>query len=220
MPNIPGVEQINWGGVISQTMYWTGIILIAVIIIAAFVAIYYLTLFKIKATVITMYGSARDGTFSFGKPKKNRLRWNRGKTAWLSLFPLGNKIEREPFDTEFIYPGKEVYIFELNDLWVPGRININVSEDDLRMDINPVPYYVRNWQSLTHKKNAIEFAKHSFWEDNKYFIMGTIAVLICCSLCGATIYFTYKFATGGTAALSGLSQAINNMGNIPGVVPK
>lgn len=222
MPTIPGLEAVNWFAIFAEMMYWVGYILLGVIILIGFVMIFYVTQFKLKATVIQLYGSGKDGVFSFGKPKKNRVRWVQQRTAWKSLFPLFNKYEREPFDTEYIYPGNQLYVFELNNEWMPGRINVKQTEQEIRTEINPVPYYIRNWQSLTHKKNAIEFAKHSFWEDNKYFIMGIISVAICAALCGATIWWSFKYATGGTNQIGALTNAIQNMGSIPGadIIPK
>jgi len=213
---IPGLETIDFSIYISQIMNWVGIIFISAFCIGTLYFLYHILSFKLNATVFPLYGSGKDGVFSFGKSKRNKIKWINKKTAWRSLWPLFNRVDREPFDSEYIYPGNRVYVFELGDEWSPGRININLSEEKLRAEINPVPFVVRNWQSLTHKKNAAEFAKHSFWEDNKYFIMGVVAVLICCVLCGVTIYFTYKFATGGVQQSAALTNAIKNIGNIAG----
>ena len=106
-----------------------------------------------------MFGSGKDGVFSIGKKKKNRFKWIKKRTAWKPMLPLFNKQEVEPFDSEYIYPGNQVYAFCLNGEWIPGRVNIDKDEDTIRAEINPVPYYVRNWQSLQHKKNAQEFLR-------------------------------------------------------------
>lgn len=217
---IPGMSSINWFPIVGKLVYWFGIFLLAVIILAVFVAIYYWLKFNIKATVIPLYGSGEDGVFAFGKPKTNRLRWINNRTAWISLFPLFNRKEREPFDSEYIYPGNRIIIFEINNEWVPGRININKSENEIRTEINPVPYYVRNWQSLEHKKNAVEFAKKGFWEENKYLFITlgvTCANLI---LCGVVIYFSYKFTVGGRADSQAFTNAVNNLVNMGGSAPR
>ena len=218
MALIPGMENIsiNLASYVSQIMYWVGIILASFFSIGILYFIYHMQSFKIKATVFPLYGSGKDGVFSIGQPKGNKIKWVKKRTAWRSLWPLYNKIDREPVDSEMIYPGNRIYVFSLNQQWSPGRINISQTEEQIRGEINPVPFVVRNWQSLEHKKNAIEFAQHNWWEDNKYFIMGVIAVLICCILCGVTVYFTYKFATGGVQASSNLADAIRNFGTIPG----
>lgn len=216
MPDIPGLSIASFAPYLSQIMYWVGVIFASAICIGTLYFLYHILSFKIKATVYPLYGSGKDGVFSFGKPKSNKVKWINNKTAWRSLWPLFNRIEREPFDNEFIYPGNRIHVFALGDEWSPGRININMSENEIRAEINPVPFVVRNWQSLTHKKNAAEFAKHNFWEDNKYFIMGVLAVLICCITCLITIYFTYKFSTGGVNAAARLTDALQNFGSIPG----
>lgn len=223
MAIIPGMEGIDWTSMIGPVLYWVGWGTLYIVVMLAFVALWYYTRFKIKATVYQMYGSGKDGVFSFGAPKTNRVRWINNKTAWKSLFPLMNKKEIEPFDSEYIYPGKRIYVFELNDQWIPGRINITQTESTLRAEINPVPYYVRNWQSLAHRKNAEEFAKQGFWEENKYLFITLGVVAFNLVLCGVVIYFTYKFAAGGRAQMASLTDAIRNIGNIPGaggVVPK
>lgn len=219
---IPGMSNIDWFNVagIGQVMYYAGIFFLAIIILVVFTGIWYVMRFRIKATVIPMYGSGKDGIFSFGKPKKNRIMWTNHRTAWKSLLPLFNKKEREPFDTEYIYPGNQIYIYELNDEWVPGRINVNRTEKEIRAEINPVPYFVRNWQSLQYRKHEIEFAKQNFWTENKQLLV-TLAVIACvCILCGATVYFTYEFAGGAKESMDVLSSAIKGIGNIAGNAPR
>ena len=219
-PLIPGMGSLDWSGSIGQIIYWGGIVFLALGILIIFFAAYYILGFKIKATVIPMYGSGKDGVFSVGKPKKNRIKWIENRTAWKSLFPLFNKKSREPFDTEFVYPGNQVYIYELNDEWVPGRINVNKTEDEIRAEINPVPYYVRNWQSLTYQKHEIEFAKQDFWTENKqlFITLGVIAFNLI--LCGAVIYFTFKYAGGQGVKMDALTNAIKGIGNIAGQAPR
>ena len=107
-------------------------------------------------------------------------------------------------------------MFELNDMWIPGRVNIEQSEEQLRAEITPVPYYIRNWQSLQHKKNAMEYAKMGFWEENKYFFITLGVVALCFILCGAVIYFTYKYAAGGREDARMTADAIRGFGNLGG----
>ena len=211
------LDGINWLGYIAPAIKWLGYILISVAILLIFVAAYYFFAFKYKVTVFPLYGSGKDGTFAFGKPKTNKIMWNKTKTAWKTLYPLFNSKEIEPFDSEYIYPGNQLYAFELNNDLIPGRINIQKTENEIRGEINPVPYYIRNWQSLTYKKLQLEFSTPDFWTENKHYFYALIAILISCALCGATIYFTYKYAAGsGNANINALTDAIQNFGNIPG----
>jgi len=122
-------------------------------------------------------------------------------------------LEIEPFDDKFIYPGKNIFAYKLGKIYVPASIQVLPQSGS--MTISPVPHYVRNWQSYMHKKNAMDFAKHSFWEDNKYFIMVIVTAAICLALVGVTIYYTYHFATGGTEKISLLTRAIENINSIP-----
>ena len=114
------------------------------------------------------------------------------------------------------------FLYELNDEWVSGRINVNQTEKELRAEINPDPYYVRNWQSLTYRKHEIEFAKQDFWTENKQLLVTLGCIALCCAVCAATIYFTYQFAGGAKESMDLLSRAIQGVGNIPasGAIPQ
>jgi len=211
------LSGMNFTGMWVQVLFWVGYGLIGLLVLGVLVSIYYLLSFNVKANTWNLYGSGKDGVFSVSKQKWNRLKWINKKTAWRPLFPLFNKMELEPFDSEYVYPGKQVYAFVLNDKWMPGRINIDNTEETIRCEVNPVPYYVRNWQSLQHKKNAKEFAEHNFWEDNKYFFMVIVTAVLCLVMVGVTVYFTYKFATGGNAAMSNLANALRGFNTIPSI---
>lgn len=162
-----------------------------------------------------MFGSGKDGVFSFGKKRKNRVKWIKNRTSWKRLFPFFNKKEIEPFDSEYIYPGNQIYGFELNGELIPGRINIDKDENKIRAEINPVPYYIRNWQSFQHKKNAIEYAENNWWDQNKMFIYMLLAILFCCIMCVVTIYMSYQFATKGKLDLGKITEAIEKINVIP-----
>ena len=220
MPNIPGLENVNWLGAADSIIFWLKWAVYGIAIIAAMAIGYLLMTYNIKVQTYQLYGSGKDGVFSIQKKKWNRVKWTSGRTAWKPLLPLLNKTEVEPFDAEFIYPGRQVYVFDLNGVWIPGRINVNKSEESLRAEINPVPYYVRNWQSLTHKKHAHEFAEHSFWDDNKTLITALIAAFAILAAAVATVYLTYQLAGGGSADIQALTNALKGIGNIPGSGPQ
>ncbi len=221
---IPGAGNINWTPIVGEIIYWVGIVVLGLAILAIFVGGYYILQFQIKMDYLELFGSGKDGIFSFGKKKKNRFKWVKQRTAWKPLFPLFNKKEIEPFDSEFIYQGRQTFGFKLNDEYIPGRINIEQDEDTIRCQINPAPYYMKNWFIAKLKENEAEFAVHNFWEDNKYFIMAILSVLICCVVCGVTIYLTYQYAAGGRSDISALRGAIEGLTNIPqaagGLIPK
>lgn len=208
---IPGAASINWMGGLSQVVYWLFWILLAGFVVVAVFGIYYYLSFNIKATVFTLFGSGKDGVFSIGKQKKNRIKITKGGNVWKSLFPLFNKKLREPFDAEYIYPGKRIYVFDLNGEWFPGRVNIHQTEQQIRAEINPIPYWVRNWADAESRIDESEFSQMNWWSENKMFVYMLISIGICCLLCGATIYFTYKFAVGGTEKINIMTQAIQGI---------
>ena len=219
MALIPGMENINWAGGFASAAYWVFYGLLALMLLFGFLMVYYFISYNYKVDVYPMYGSGKDGVFSVGKRKKNRVKWNKAKNGWKKLWPLLNRKSIEPFDDEFIYPGKKIIAFELNQQWFPGRINITQSENEIRGEICPVPYWVRNWQALEYKQNSMDFAKHDFWNDNKNFIWMLLAVGICCALCGVTIWLTYKFAGGGVGAMDRLTSALQGFGGVSAGAP-
>lgn len=217
MVNIP--IDVNIGAYVTQIIIWVGYTCLGFLLVGVMGFIYYYITFNIKADVWKLYGSSKNNYYSVGRKKTNRVKWINNKTAWKSMWPLFNKNEHEPFNNDHIYAGNRIQVFDLNGVWIPGSINLDINKDGIIAAISPVPNYIRNWQSIQHKKHAEEFSKHNFWEDNKYFLMGVLAVLICCVLCGVTVYFTYNFASGGTEQISGLADALRNF-NVAQGVPK
>ena len=217
MPTISGLgSNIDWFTIVGQFVYWIVIVIAGLGVSAGGWLLYHFLSFPYKITIWPLYGSGKDGVFSFGKPKANRIKWNKQKNAWIKLLPLFNKKEVEPFDSEYIYPVKNIYAFELNEELMPARININKTEKRIRGEINPVPHAVRNWQSLQHKKNAIEYASEGWWDQNKAYVYMLLAIVFSLALCGVTVWLTYKFASLGRNDISGLTEAIKNIGRIPG----
>lgn len=214
MAVIPGFESLNWAYYFGRVIYWLAWSLMGVLLVGAMSAVYYFMSFPIKIHYWPLYGSGKDGQFAFDKPKKNRARKTKDETAWILMWPLFKTKEVEPFDSEFIYPGLNCYAFDLNGTLIPGRINIHKSEEEIRGQVNPVPSFIRNWQGLQHKKNAIEFSKTSWWDDNKTLVYAVITAGICLSLCGLTIYLTYKFAAPGVQSMDRLTSALKGFGTI------
>jgi len=213
---IPGMEAVNWAHYLVQIVYWLGWVLLAVALIVGMFAVYYWMSFPFKIQYWPLYGSGKDGQFAFDKPRKNRARKSKDETSWILMWPLVKTKEIEPFDSEYIYPGKNCYAFDLNGTLIPGRININYKEDEIRSEVNPVPHYVRNWQSLQHKKNVAEFSEPSWWDDNKAMVYGVITAGLCLAMCGLTVYLTYKFAAPGIQSMDRLANAIQGFGQITG----
>ena len=214
---IPGLSGVNFMPMIARSIYWLGVVLFACIILAVLFLFYRKTTFKMRATIWPLYGSGVGGDVYVGKPKYNRVKWNKNHTAWLTLKPFLNSKEREPFDSSFIYPGNEIYGYELEDEWIPCKHDIHI--DNAEANLKIVPHSMRAWQSQVHKRNAEKYAKIDFWSENKYLFITLGCVITCAVLCLGTIWLAYKFAQPASANMASLSSAIQNMNVIKGVTP-
>jgi hypothetical protein len=129
--------------------------------------------------------------------------------------PISDK-EKEQIEAEIQRYLKKTKRFKL----IPGKISINKTEDKIRAEINSVPYSVRAWQSLQHKRNAIEYAEHDFWNDNKTLIIAFMCALAIIGAGLIFVYLTYKMAGPSSLDMNNLAEAIRGMGNIPGNAPR
>lgn len=186
-----------------------------ILLLAFFLGIFHYFSFNIKIREIPLHGSGTDNVLAPGKERLNKAKWVKNKTEWRLLFPLFGTKSIEPFDAEYIYPGNNVFAFVFNNEYIPGRINIDQSEKTIRSSINPVPHSVRNWQSLTHKKLAQEFAKEDWWSENKTMMVALLCGVACLAACVLTIYLSYKYATGIEQGLANLGELMKGIGVIP-----
>jgi len=212
-PNIP--IDINWASQAANVIYWLGYVVAGIVILGVMYLLSNYIRYQISVTEYPLHGSGEKGKFTVGKKKSNKVMWINSRTAWRPLYPLFNNKEIEPFDPEYIYPGNQITVFNLDGNWIPGEIAIDKSGAEIKVELKPVPYYIRNWQSLQHKKHAREFAKQDWWSENKMLVMAVITVAICCALGAATVWMTYKFAAPSADQISSLTQAISGIGNIP-----
>ena len=134
------------------------------------------------------------------------------------LRKLFNKKEYEPFGEEYIYPGKQVYAYKIGGEYVPCEHEITQFEDNKQKGLlNPITYDVLKWHAVQIKQNEIEFKKKNLWDENKTIFLCLITVLLCCAVCGVTIYYTYKFADGRLAAsTSAFQHAVQDIQNVAG----
>ena len=217
MANIPGLEGVGpvLTGIWGEMMYWSGVGLFFLIMVIAIIGYVVLSNYKIKVIEFPMYGSGKDGVFSLDKMKTNRFKWNKTKTAWIPLKPFGNKIEVQPFDSEYIYPGNRVYAFTMNGQYAPGRINVGMDEQAVRGEINIVPYAVRDWQTQQHKKIADETMIHNWWTDNKAAFVFIIAGLIIIAGFVGSVWIAWHYNSQYLATANNLIGAMNNINTIP-----
>ena len=217
MAIIPGMEGVNFAPVLAKTMYWMGIVILSIIILAVLWMAWRMSSFKIKVTVYPLFGSGIGNDVSIGKPKYNRVRWNKQHTSWQTMKPFMNQKDREPIDPTFIYPGNCVNVYEINDEWVPIKHEIDL--EGAKGALKMVPHSMRAWQSQVHKRNAEKYAKIDFWSENKYLFITIGCVLACCALALGTIWLAFKFAQPASENMASLTDAIKNMNMIPGIKP-
>ena len=180
-------------------------------------AVAYISQFKYKLMYWDVVGGkiGMDKGLTIDKLKKNRFKWNKTKTAWIPMLPLFSRKEIEPFEPKFIYPGKQVYAFKSGDTYIPATIDLSGDGGV----ISPIPYHIRNWQKLELKQNEAEFSKKTFWDDNKTILLGIIVIVSCCAIAGLTVYWTYKFASGGRSDIGALTKAIQGLSKVGGNMP-
>lgn len=214
-PIIPADLAINWGSVAVKVIYWLGYIVAAIVMLALVYVAYIFTTFKIKIDEYHLRGSGQQGQFAIGKKLTNRARWVNNRTGWKSLYPLFNSKERQPFPPQYIYPGNRAVAYVVDGEWWPVSLNVINQDNVFGGEINPVPYHIRQWEALQHKKNAIEFAKQDWWSENRTIVMALIAVGICCALGAFTVWITYKFAAPSAGQMEALTTAISSLNTIP-----
>ncbi len=216
---IPGFGGFLEGS-FSAIGYWIGYALLIVIVLGALIVGYYYMSFPYKINVITLMASGTKDKYAVGRIKTNFAKPVRRGNAWRSMFPFMNNKDREPIGNEFMYAGKKIFVYELNGEWIPARILVNQDGEDLNVCVKAVPNHLKNWQEMENKKNAMEFANHDWWDDNKTVFTAMVVCLLCLAAACVTIYFTYKYAGGGQQAMTSLSDSIRNMNVIQGQVPR
>jgi len=202
------------GQILAKVMYYLFYVVILIVLGVVGWYVYYHASWKMTMYYWPVHGSGTGTTsYSVGKLKKNLVKWNPRKTAWKLKTPFLNKKEIEPFPPEHIFQGQTMYAFKVGDEYVPATINYD------HKSLNNVPYHVRNWQSMIHKKLAIELSERSFWDDNKYFFMVVVTAGICLAAVCVTVYYTYDFVKPAQASMDMLSRSISGITNIGGVAP-
>ena len=213
MVMIPGLEGIDWFGFLSQMMYWLGIFVACVVLMCIMAVVYAYATYNVPVRIKPLYGGT-DG-FTIGKPKSNRVKWNATRTEWRALFPLFNRKVREPFPQQFIGEGT-IEGYSINDEWIPASQTVDVSPEGILVKISPVPAYLRNWQSLTHKKHNMEYASLTFWDQNKTLIVALLMGVAMLVAGLVFIYISYEYSSkmwgGQTSAINGLTEAMKNFG--------
>ena len=214
-----GFESIASGasGFIKTGLYWGGYLLFAVIMGVGCWGFFYYNQFKIKMTYWPIFGNGKD-SYTIDKPKKMRFKLNKSRTAW-QLF--GKKRTIEPFNAKYIYPGNNVYAFKYGDNFLPVKMNFgSMQEGDGKSSIEPVPYYVKNWQLQELKQNEIEFSKKDFWSENKTLIVIMVVGIGCLGLCAITVYYCLRTASGSADNIVTLTNAVRTLSTkVGGVAP-
>ena len=194
--------------ILMKIMYWIGYAIIMIGVIVGIALVLYYKKFKFKLYYWEVSGDTKNNNYTVESIRKNKAKWNKSMTKWDLFFPLFKKKSIEPFGSEHIYPGKNVYAFKDGEDYIPAKIKLETLENGL---VKPIPYHARAWHQLQLEEHKQEFGKKGFWDENKYFVMTIVCVAICCALAGVTVWYTYKFASGGREDINTLSQAIKGL---------
>jgi len=217
MPNIPGIENIQLGGVASQIMYWVGYGLMIVLVFAFLMGVYYFMSYKYKVTIMQRRGmgmSSDNGEHSVGRIKRDRARIVRGKGGterWRLLF--GRKYFQPP-EFDAMYPGNNIFLYQTGGhAFSPVKFKC----DNPSADFTPLPQHIRRWEQLDIQQATEDYKKQSAWDKYGTVVITMGAILFCLILVGFTVYYTYQHANGVTSSLSGLTDALKSGTVIPGM---
>ena len=214
MPNIPGLDSIDWGGYLGVTLTVVGYILLTVGIFAALFVFYILWQYKYKVTIMQRGGKGdEEDKHSIGKILKDRAREFKDKNGIVKWKFLFSRKKIPPVEYKHIYPGRNVYLYQS----APGSFfPFKLAVSNPSATFEGVPHDVNLWSGLELREAAIEYQKKGFWEQygSITIMMGT--VLFCLILVGVVIYFTYEHANGVQASLGGLTDTLKNINTIPG----
>ena len=218
MPNIPGLDAVNFGGIIAKTMYWLGYTLLTLLIMGGLFAVFIFMQYKYKVTILMRGGTgSKNEAHAIGRVVKDRAREYRDKngvTKWKLLFKRKNI---QPPDYENIYPGKNLFLYQSGpNSYYPFKLTVS----NPSASFEPIPHDVNLWTGLELREAAQEYQQPSFWQKygNVAVMMGTI--FFCLILVGVTVYYTYQHANGVSSALGGLTDTLKNVNTIGGVGPK
>lgn len=192
-----GIGMVNWSMWFWTILYWVVWSIAGFLLVGCIWLIYHYFTFNIKMTYWPVVGTGKD-VEGIDRPRRARLKWSKNKDFWRLFWPLFNRVEVEPFEQSYVYPGNNVYALKVGEHFTPMRIRVGDIEKG-SVVISPIPYHVRRWQALSLKQNEMEFTKKSWWDDNKTYIVALLTVVFCCSVAALTIWWSYKFAGAGLA---------------------
>lgn len=202
-----------------QIVTYVGYFLFFLVMLLVMGAVYYFMSFNLKGSITQLVGRMDGAGLAVGKTITTRVRKIKvdGVEKWQPMWPLMNKIYHPVFEDKHIYRRGHITAFDVGGKWIPMEYKITPTEEILDISVNPVPNHIREWQSMKYKQNALDFAKTTFWDENKHFILGVITVFICCVITGVTVYLSLKFAAGNldVGAIKLHTEALNNFGTIP-----
>ena len=233
------VALFNWNNfapALDGIIFWFGVFLILCCV--AMVAFFFLHFVSYRYKTRDAYELLFDesGRPYRGKSLKNRFKWNKNKTAWRPLFPLFNKIEFPAFPPESIMRDRFVCGARLpNGLWIPATTHLNIVKDVVEVEedgekktkevvwaaqeFSPFPHYLSEHYYVELQKTEQEYQTKNKWEEARPFIIFVACCLFCLVLCGATIYFTYNYASSSFEQIQtvggAIGEAIKNAANIP-----
>ena len=213
MPSIPGVESINWGGILGQVMTYVGYILLTLLIFAGLFVAYIFSQYKYKVTImqrgaIGLKNPGKETSHSIGKILKDRAREYKDKngvTKWKLLF---KKKDIPPPSYGDIYPGRNLYLYQSGaSNFHPFKLTVS----NPSAVFEPIPHDIDFWTGVELREAAQDYTKKSTWEQYGSLMIMTGTVLFCLILVGVVVYFSYQHANGVVGALNGLTGSLKNV---------
>jgi len=189
------ITQVNWGHLLGQSLGYVLMTLFFLIIGGLIFLYWYYNRFQMDITIFPVRGNGSGG-YSVGSKRTNKIKTDNRNQEWTLLKPWFKGETLEPFEGQYIYPGNQVYAYELQGELFPAKVNFNEGK---RLTLEPVPSYIRRWQNNKHREINLELSRGDWWTENKHFVMVVGTAFLCLAAVVITGYLSYKFSLGNQA---------------------
>ncbi|MAF36869.1 hypothetical protein CL622_07160 [archaeon] len=214
MPNIPGLDAMNWVGMFDSVLYWMGYGFMMLAIIAIFGVVFIFMQYKYKVTIMQRGGTGqKDEVHSVGRIVRDRAKEYKDKNGVTKWKLLIKRKEIMPIQYDQVLPGRNVFLYHTGaSSFFPVKFNCG----NPSASFEPIPHDINLWTGLELREAAQEYQKKTFWDQygNVAVMMGTI--MFCLILVGVTVYYTYQHANGVTNSLGSLTESLRGITTLRG----